>query len=73
MRKQAGLKPKHKILIRYSGKDLLNEVLSKNAGIVLKETNAKEFKFLKEKQMVFDLEKEVEINKQKLWLGIKKI
>ncbi|MFC1663845.1 class I tRNA ligase family protein [Patescibacteria group bacterium] len=73
MRKQAGLEPRHKILIRYFGKDLLNEVLTKNERFVLKEINAKDFKPLKKKEMVFDLEKEVEVDKQKLWLGIKKI
>ena len=41
MRKKAGLKPKDKISIEYSGTPELNEILTKNKTFILKETKAK--------------------------------
>jgi len=43
MRKRAGYKPEHKILIRYSGTENLNTILFNNKKLILKETGAKDF------------------------------
>ena len=73
MRKKAGYKPEHKILIRYSGSPLLNKTLIKNKKFILKETKAKNFLPEKKPRIMLKAEKEVKINGEKLWLGIKKV
>jgi isoleucyl-tRNA synthetase len=68
MRKEVGLKPKDKILIRYFGDLELNKILEKNKKFILMETKAKNF-FLNEKP----IGQEKTINQQKLWLAIEKL
>ena len=71
MRKKAGLKPEDKILIQAYGSDNMNKILGKKKDFILKETMAKDFKIGKETG--FGLEKETKLDKEALWLGIKKI
>jgi isoleucyl-tRNA synthetase len=73
MRKKANLKPKDKILVRYSTSSNLKKILEKNKKNILKEGKIKDFKLREKKKQLFDIEKEFEISQQKLWLGIKKI
>ena len=73
MRKIGKFKPKDKILVRYSGTSNLNEILNRNKKFILKETKAKSFETSRRPKLVFNIEKEVEIDQHKLWLGIKKI
>ncbi len=73
MRKKAGYKPRHKISVAYSGSDEIQNILERNADFILKETRAQDFLVGNASRKVFDIEKEIEINTQKLWLGIKKI
>ena len=73
MRKKAGLRPKDKILVKYSGAPDLNKVLIKNKKIILEEAKVKDLIFKKETKEPFDLEKETKVDQTKLWLAIKKI
>ena len=73
MRKKAGYKPRHKILVQYFGTSELNKILSKNKHFILKETKAKDFRLAKKLKKVFDIEKESKIDQQELWLAIKKL
>ena len=73
MRKQAGLKPKNKISIRFSGTEELNDFLTKNKKFILKETRAKDFILIKEEMLGEETKKEIEIGGKKLWLEIKKL
>jgi isoleucyl-tRNA synthetase len=73
MRKSAGYKPRHKILIRYFGNAELNKILSRNTEFILMELTAKDFLCGKRPKQIFDIEKEFRIDNQNLWLGIKKI
>ena len=73
MRKEAGLIPKDRIIIEYSGTAWLNEILKKNEQFISKEARAQNCELKKEKDKGFDFEQEVKIEKQVLWLGIKKI
>jgi len=73
MRKKAKLKPQHKILVRYFGTANLNRILNKNRNFILKETKAKDFLLGERPKRVFDVEREVKIDGENLWLGIKKI
>jgi isoleucyl-tRNA synthetase len=73
MRKTAKFKPKDRILVRYSGAKELNEILSRNKDFILRETKAKSFEAGKRPKSVFNIEKEIKIDQQKLWLAVKKI
>ena len=71
MRKQSGLKPKDKILIGYLGEPSLNRILEKNKKFILKETLSKNLSLHKGLKKELKIEKEIEIDGKKLWLGIK--
>jgi len=73
MRKKVGLKPRHKILIRYSGGTPLNKILIKKKSLILGETKAKDFYLGEQPKLVFDIEREIKVDGQKLWLAIKKL
>ncbi len=73
IRKEMGLRPYHKILIQYLGTSFLNRILFKNQKYFLKETKAKSFTLREKLKKVFDKEKEIMVEKEKLWLGIKKL
>jgi len=74
MRKQAGLKPGDKISVTYFGNSDLNQVLSKNKNFILKEAKVKNL-ILREKrgEKIFNVEKEIEVDNQKIYVAIKKI
>jgi isoleucyl-tRNA synthetase len=73
LRKELGLKPRHKILIGGFGPTFLNKILLKNKDFILKETIAKDFILDKDLKLDFNIKKEVKINQEKLWLAIKKL
>lgn len=71
MRKEAGLKTKDRILVQCYGSDKLNKILVVKKDFIIKETVAEDFKIGKEGK--FEIKKEIKADKEKLWLGIKKI
>jgi len=71
LRKKAGLKPKDKILVQFSGTEDLNRVLIENKDFILKQVKAEQIKIGKEPP--FTAEKEAKIKGERLWLAIKKI
>ena len=73
MRKKAGLKPKDKILVQYSGTPDLNKILLKNKKSILEEAKVKNLTLREKSKGVFDVEKEIMVDNKKLWLAIKKI
>ena len=73
MRKKAGYKPKDKALIRYSGEPGLRAILEKNKNLILKETKSQKFEAGERPKLVFDVERNIKIDQQELWLAIKKI
>ena len=72
MRKKAGLKPKDKISILYSGDAGLNKIIAENKKFIIKETLAQNLSLLKGPRRELETEKEMEIDGIKLWLAIKK-
>jgi len=72
MRKEANLKPEHKISIYYSASSEINGIMGKNKKAIVTDTKGKEINEGKEEKM-YNKEKEVEIDGHKLWLGIIKI
>jgi len=72
MRKKSGLTPKDKISLQFSGSHFLNKILAKNQTLILKETLAKNLFFGKKLKKILTFEREIKIDSQELWLGIKK-
>jgi isoleucyl-tRNA synthetase len=73
MRKEAGLKPEDKIEIKFKGAGRLDDILSKNAKMIAKETIAKAIGSGRTASEKFNLEKQAKIDGEDLWLGVKKI
>ncbi len=73
MRKKAGLVPKDKIQVNYSGTPELNEILSKNKKFILKEAKVKNLILGEKPKQVFDAEKELKVGQQKLLIAIRKV
>ena len=71
LRKQAGLKPKDKISIQYFASEKLNKILVKQKNYILKETIARNLEI--KPDPVPRMGKELDLDGQKLWLGIKKL
>jgi isoleucyl-tRNA synthetase len=71
LRKKANLKPKDKISIEYLGEEI-TKILEKNKKLILEEAKIKDFVPKGEGKGNLLIEKEIEINDQKVWLGIKK-
>jgi len=87
MRKKAGLRPKGKILVSYSGSSDLNKILVKNKNFILNEAKIKNLILerrplhhppakggpLEKLKETFDAEKQIKVDQKKLWLAIKKL
>lgn len=73
MRKKAGYRPEHRILVRFEGGKELNELLSKNKDTILEQTKADSVRLGDKPKLAFDVEREIKVDQQKLWLGIKRI
>ena len=73
MRKIANFKPKDKILVRYAGTPELNKIMLRNKKFILKEANIKSLTLKEKEKDIFNAEKEIKVDQEKLWLGIKKI
>ena len=73
MRKKAGYKPRHRILVRYSGTPNLNKILVRNKSLILEETKAKDFQLGERPKRVSGIEKETKVDGKKLWLTIRKL
>ncbi|MBI3631677.1 MAG: class I tRNA ligase family protein [Candidatus Staskawiczbacteria bacterium] len=73
MRKKTRLKPEDKILVFFSGESGISRILEKNKEFVIKEIKAKDFYSEQKPGLKFDIEKEIEIDQQKLLLKIKKL
>lgn len=72
MRKKVGLKPEDKVLVFFSSELIINQILEKNKEFILKEIKAKDFCLGEMPGLKIDIEKEIEIDQQKLLLKIKK-
>jgi len=73
MRKKAGLKPSDRVEVRYSGSPELNKIIAENKKHLLLEAKIKDLLAGDRPKQVFGIEREIEIDRQKLWLGLKKI
>jgi len=73
MRKKAGLKPKDEIIVRYSASQNINNILTRNKNLILKEAKIKELIAGEKLNKVFNIEQEFQIEQEKLWIAIKKV
>ncbi|MBU4351012.1 isoleucine--tRNA ligase [Candidatus Parcubacteria bacterium] len=73
MRKLADLKPGDKITIGYSASEDDELAIEKDRPVILKETFAKSLEAVAKNSSGFDCQKEMDFDKGKLWLGIKKV
>jgi len=72
MRKDGDLKPGDKIYLRYSTSLTLNKLIQKQTPEIKKEVSAAQIENGTKRKEPFLAEKEVELDGQKIWLGIKK-
>jgi len=72
MRKDGGLEPGQGIHLYYSGNDFLNKLIQKNKIEIKQEVSAKKVEIKLKKTTAFLIEKDVILDNQKIWLGIKK-
>jgi isoleucyl-tRNA synthetase len=73
MRKKAGFRPEDKILVSYFGTPDLNKVLNRNKKNILKEAKIKDLILGEKPKQVFDVEREIKVSQQSLWLGVRKV
>ncbi len=73
MRKKAELKPYHRILVRGSGTKELDQILTRNKELILKEIKAEDFHLGEKPKQVFNIEREIKVDQQRLWLAIRKL
>jgi isoleucyl-tRNA synthetase len=72
MRKDGSLKPGDKIYFRYSTSPSLGKLIQKNEATIRKEVSATQIEAGTKRKETFLTEKEVDLDGQKIWLGIKK-
>ncbi len=73
LRKKVGLTPKDRIIVYYLSSPKLAKILIKNKNLILKTTKSEKLKESLNKEGDFEAQKEIEINKEKLFLAIKKV
>jgi len=72
MRKDGGLNPRQKIYLRYSGKEFISSIIEKWKEFIRQETNIFKLEQASKRRERFLAEKEFSIEKENLWIGIKK-
>ncbi len=72
IRKDGGLKPGKQIYLRYSAGPALNKLIQKQVSEIKKEVSAGKIEAGTKRKETFLAEKEVKLDGQKIWLGIKK-
>ena len=72
MRKDAGLKPGQKIYLRYSAIPSLRKIIQKYEEEIKAETSLEKMEAGPKRKEVFLVEKEVKLDGQEIWLGIRK-
>ncbi len=73
MRKNGNLRPSQLIYLRYTGQDLLERLIQNNLTEIKKEISASQIENGSRRKEAFLVEKEISLNNQKIWLGIKSV
>ena len=72
-RKILGLTPQDRILIYFSGEEILNKTIESSKGLILSQARAKEIFIGGGEKTDFDFEKEILIDGKKILFAIKKL
>ena len=72
MRKDAGYRPQDKIMLRYSSTEELNTLINRHKVHIQENGGIEDIQGGERPKQVFDIEKEVELEGNHLWFGIKK-
>src|SRR3989344_1954607 len=73
MRKEAGLTPKEEISIVFSAPPYWNQILEGNQNLISQKTKARDLKSEEKSNKVFEKEIEIKVDKEKLWIAIKRL
>ncbi len=73
MRKDAGYTPFHKVAVYYDGGENLVSLLDRNQSSLVAEVGAKTVTHKRVSPKDFDVERDVELGGQTLWLAVKKV
>ena len=72
MRKKAGYKPQDRVRLWYSGANTYKELLQENKKGIMTKVGLSEIGEREQSKLTFDIEQEISLNDQKLWLGLKR-
>ena len=72
MRKDTGLKPGQLINLYYSAESVLDKLIKNNKSQIKQEVSARELAIKPKTKQKYLFEKQIDLDKQKIWFGIKK-
>jgi isoleucyl-tRNA synthetase len=72
MRKKSDLKPHHQATVFMFGSPEINKILAKNKDFILKTARLKDILLKEKTNQMFDLEENIKVADENLWLAIKK-
>jgi len=73
LKKQASYKRKDKIEVFAFGGEFLNKILNQKKQTILKDLALKRFEIKRENKKKFDIEREIKLEGEVLWVGMKKV
>ena len=73
MRKEAHLTQKEEILIFFTASPYWNQIVEKNKNFILQKTKARDLKLGEKSSEVFEKEKQIRVDEEKLWIKIKRL
>ncbi|MDA1337318.1 MAG: isoleucine--tRNA ligase [bacterium] len=73
MRKDAGYKPEHRVLLRYTGEAGAKNLFLRHKETIVKIGGIKDLLEGARPKQVFDVEREIVLDGKKLWLGMRKL
>ena len=73
MRKDAGYKPRHRILLRFSGDKTVAVLFLQNKRTIQAIAGVKELREGKDVNHAFDIERTVSLDGKELWMGLKRL
>ena len=73
MRKEAHLTQKEEILIFFTASPYWNQIVEKNKNFILQKTKARDLKLGEKSSEVFEKEKQIKVDEEKLWIKIKRL
>ena len=73
MRKDAGYKPRHRILLRFSGDKTVATLFLQNKRTIQAIAGVKELREGKDVNHAFDIERTVSLDGKELWMGLKRL